>query len=233
MRIGVIGATGTIGSRVVNEALSRGHQVTAFTRDATVIEDSPQRAFWRTLDVLNDSKLDEALAGLDVVISAFGAGNGAKDPGGAVAQAIADPGAYPRAAHALLTALAIHPATRLLWVGGAATLEVTPGLVFVDSTELLNSAIDQFGLPREYASVMLAHRDALDLLRTSNRLWTYFSPAIEITAGERTGRFRIGGDQPVMDSEGRSRISVEDAAVALIDEAELPRYIQRRFTVGY
>jgi uncharacterized protein len=233
MRIGVIGATGTIGSRVVNEALNRGHQVTAFTRDATTIDDSPERSVWRTLDVLNGSQIDESFAGLDVVISAFGAGNGARNPSDAVAQAIADPGAYPRAAHALLAALAIRPATRLIWVGGAATLEVSPGLVFVDSVELLNSAIDQFGLPREYASVMLAHKEALDVLRTSNRLWTYFSPAIEIAPGERTGRFRIGGDQPVMDADGRSRISAEDAAVALIDEAELPRYVQRRFTAGY
>ena len=80
---------------------------------------------------------------------------------------------------------------------------------------------------------MRGHGDALNVLRTSNRLWTYFSPAIEIAPGERTGRFRIGGDQPVMDADGRSRISAEDAAIALIDEAELPRFVQRRFTIGY
>ena len=70
-------------------------------------------------------------------------------------------------------------------------------------------------------------------MRTSSRLRTYFSPAAETDPGERTGRFRTGGDQPVMDADGRSRISAEDAAVALIDEAELPRFIQRRFTIGY
>ncbi|WP_372504798.1 NAD(P)-dependent oxidoreductase [Streptomyces telluris] len=79
----------------------------------------------------------------------------------------------------------------------------------------------------------LGHRDALNVLRTSNRLWTYFSPAEDIAPGERTGRFRVGGDQVVVDAGGRSRISAEDAAVALIDEAELPRFVQRRFTVGY
>ncbi|MFJ6897446.1 hypothetical protein [Streptomyces hokutonensis] len=73
----------------------------------------------------------------------------------------------------------------------------------------------------------------MNVLRTSNRLWAYFSPAEDIAPGERTGRFRIGSDQLVLDAGGRSRISAEDAAVALVDEAELPRFIQRRFTVGY
>jgi uncharacterized protein len=81
--------------------------------------------------------------------------------------------------------------------------------------------------------MMRGHGDALNLFRTSNRLWTYFSPAVEIAPGDRTGRFRTGGDQPVMDAAGRSRISAGDATVALIDEAELPRFVQRRFTVGY
>ncbi|WP_374777277.1 hypothetical protein OG756_35365 [Streptomyces sp. NBC_01310] len=70
-------------------------------------------------------------------------------------------------------------------------------------------------------------------MRTSNRLWTYFSPAEDIAPGERTGRFRIDGDQPVGNADGRSRISMEDAAVALVDEAELPRFVRRRFTIGY
>jgi putative NADH-flavin reductase len=150
-----------------------------------------------------------------------------------VARAIADPTVYARAATALLTALESHPRTRLIVIGGAASLEVKPGLVWADSGELLHGALDQLGLPREYAAAMRGHGDALNVLRTSNRLWTYFSPAVEIAPGERTGRFRFGGDQPVMDADGRSRISVEDAAIALIDEAELPRFVQRRFTIGY
>ncbi|GGQ63530.1 hypothetical protein GCM10010195_18950 [Kitasatospora griseola] len=62
---------------------------------------------------------------------------------------------------------------------------------------------------------------------------SHFSPAEQIGPGERTGRFRLGGDQPVLDADGLSRISAEDAAVALVDEAELPRHVQRRFTIGY
>ncbi|MGA4788664.1 hypothetical protein [Nocardia sp. AB354] len=71
------------------------------------------------------------------------------------------------------------------------------------------------------------------VLRTSNRLWTYLSSAEQIGPGERTARFRVGGDQPVLDRDGRSRISFEDTAVALLDEIETPRFVQRRFTVGY
>ena len=233
MQIGVIGATGTIGSRVVSEALSRGHRVTAFSRDASQIQDRRENVTWRSADVLDAAGIAAALPGLDVLISGFGPGNAAKDAADSVARAIADPRVYARAATALLTALESQPRTRLIVIGGAASLEVRPGLVFTDSGELLHAALDQFGLPRAYAAAMRGHGDALHILRTSNRLWTYFSPAVEIAPGERTGRFRIGGDQPVMDADGRSRISVEDAAMALIDEAELPRFVQRRFTIGY
>ena len=233
MQIGVVGATGTIGSRIVTEALDRGHQVTAFSRDISDIEDSRENIRWRNVDVTDADGIAAVLPGLDVLVSGFGAGNAATDPADAVARAIADPGIYARAAAALLTALESRPQLRLVVVGGAASLEVKPGLVFSDSDELLNAAIDGFGLPREYAAAMRGHGDALNLYRTSNRLWTYLSPAVEIAPGERTGRFRIGGDQPVLDAEGRSRISAEDAAVAVLDEVEVPRFVQRRFTIGY
>ena len=233
MQIGVIGASGTIGSRVVSEALSRGHHVTAFSRDASRIQDSRENITWENLDVTDAEGITAVLPDLDVLISGFGPGNSARDPADAIARATADPKVYVRAATALLAALDSHPRTRLIIIGGAASLEVRPGLVFTDSGELIDQALDQFGLPREYAAAMRGHGDALNVFRTSNRLWTYFSPAVEIAPGERTGRFRIGGDQPVMDADGRSHISAEDAAIALIDEAELPRFVQRRFTIGY
>jgi uncharacterized protein len=233
MHIGVIGGTGTIGSRIVTEALDRGHRVTGFGRDVSGIRDGRANIGWQDVDATQARGVAAALPGLDVLISAFGAGNAAVDPADAIARAIADPGIYARVAAALLTALASRPRVRLIVVGGAASLEVGPGRVFADSDELLEAAIDGFGLPREYAAVMRGHGDALNLYRTSNRLWTYVSPAVEIAPGERTGRFRIGGDQPVTDAEGRSRISAEDAAVAVLDEAELPRFVQRRFTIGY
>ncbi|GAA1134938.1 NAD(P)-dependent oxidoreductase [Kribbella jejuensis] len=233
MHIGVIGATGTIGSRVVTEALDRGHQVTAFSRDVSGVREDRANIRWKQLDVTETGGIADVLPGLDVLVSAFGVGNAAQDPADAVARAIADPGMYARAANALLTALASFPRVRLIVIGGAASLELEPGRVFADSDDLLHAAIDGFGLPREYATAMRGHGEALNLFRTSNRLWTYLSPAVEIAPGERTGRFRIGGDQPVVDGEGRSRISAEDAAVAVLDEVELPRFVQRRFTIGY
>ncbi|MDC0766733.1 NAD(P)-dependent oxidoreductase [Streptomyces sp. HD] len=235
MHIGVIGATGTIGGRVVAEALERGHHVKAFSRDAAQAQHEERRdnITWTSVDVLDPKSIAGVLPGLDVLISGFQPGNAAKDFADTVRRSIAGPTVYATAARALLKALESHLRTRLIVIGGAGSLEVEPGVVRADSDELLHAALDELGLPREYGAAVRGHRDALNVLRTSNRLWTYFSPAEEIAPGERTGRFRIGGDQPVRDADGRSRISAEDAAVALIDEAELPRFVQRRFTIGY
>ncbi|MFF0483896.1 NAD(P)-dependent oxidoreductase [Streptomyces sp. NPDC004435] len=233
MRIGVIGATGTIGSRVVTEALERGHHVTAFTRDATLIREDRDDIVWRSLDVFDAEGIAAVLPGMDVLISGFQPGNAAADIADTVERSAADPSVFAAAARALLKALDTRPRTRLIVIGGAGSLEIEPGLVHADSEEHLHASLDRLGLPRKYAAAVRGHRDALNVLRTSNRLWTYFSPAEDIAPGERTGRFRIGGDQPVLDADGRSRISAEDAAVALVDEAELPRFVQRRFTIGY
>ncbi|MER5532554.1 NAD(P)-dependent oxidoreductase [Streptomyces mirabilis] len=233
MHIGVIGATGTIGSRVVTEALDRGHHVTAFSRDATQIKEDRKNITWKSIDVLDADAVTAAIPELDVLISGFQPGNAAKDMADTVARSIADPTAYATAARALLKALEGHPRTRLIVIGGAGSLEIEPGITRADSDDLLHEALDAIGLPREYAAAVRGHRDALNVLRTSNRLWTYFSPAEDIAPGERTGRFRVGTDRPVLDADGHSRISAEDAAIALVDEAELPRFIQRRFTVGY
>ncbi|MEV0083766.1 hypothetical protein [Saccharopolyspora sp. NPDC050642] len=149
-------------------------------------------------------------------------------------RSIADPAVYANAARALLTALDRHPRTRLIVVGGAGSLETEPGVVPADGNDdVLGEGLAEIGLPREYAAAVRGHRDALNAYRLSNRLWTYFSPAAEIAPGARTGRFRIGGDQLITDADGRSRISFEDAAIALVDEAELPKFVQRRFTIGY
>lgn len=204
MHIGVIGATGTIGSRVVTEALQRGHHVRAFSRDATQAQRAERRdnLTWASADVLDPQGIAGVLPGLDVLISAFQPGNAARDFAETVRRSIADPTVYATAARALLKGLESHPRTRLIVIGGAGSLEIAPGVVRADSDELLHTTLDQLGLPREYAAAVRGHRDALDVLRLSNRLWTYFSPAEEIAPGERTGRFRVGGDQPVLDAEG-------------------------------
>ncbi|MFJ6381288.1 NAD(P)-dependent oxidoreductase [Kitasatospora sp. NPDC092039] len=233
MHIGVIGATGTIGSRVVTEALGRGHHVTALSRDASQIDESRANVTWASVDVLDPASIAAVLPGLDVLISGFQPGNAAKDLADTVRRSIADPTVHSVAARALVKALESHPRTRLIVIGGAGSLETAPGVVLADDVDRMHETLDQLGLPREYAAAARGARDGLNVLRTSNRLWTYFSPAEEIAPGERTGRFRIGGDQAVRDADGRSRISAEDAAVALVDEAELPRFVQRRFTIGY
>ena len=235
MRIGVIGATGTIGSRVVTEALDRGHHIRAYGRDTTeaAAAETRENITWASLDVLDPEGIAAVLPGLDVLISAFQPGNAARDLTDTVRRSIADATVYATAARALLKALETHPRTRLIVIGGAGSLEIEPGVVLADAEERLHETLDSVGLPRAYAAAVRGHRDALNVLRTSNRRWTYFSPAEDIAPGERTGRFRVGEDQPVRDAEGRSRVSAEDAAVALVDEAELPRFVQRRFTIGY
>ncbi|MGW5752715.1 NAD(P)-dependent oxidoreductase [Nocardia rhamnosiphila] len=159
------------------------------------------------------------------MISAVNAGYG-------IEETIARAGDFVTGAEAMVAALARHPATRVLVVGGAGSLEVAPGRQLVDEPDFADNLPAALGVPREYHRVVAALRDALNIYRTSNRLWTYLSPSSgRIDPGERTGRFRIGGDQ-LLDTGGRD-ISAEDVAVALLDEAQLPRHIQRRFTVGH
>src|SRR6476661_5748561 len=146
MFIGIVGATGNIGQRVLTEAVTRGHHVTAFTRDA-------------------------------VLISCYQPGNAAADFNDTVARSIADPTVYASAARSLLEALHTHPRTRLIVVGGAGSLEYEPGRVTADDDQRLADTLEGLGLPREYAAAVRGHRAALDILRTSNRLWTYLSPA--------------------------------------------------------
>ena len=229
MDIGIIGATGNIGQRVVREAVGRGHRVTGFTRDLAKLKEADPNISWKAVDVLDADSVRRA----DVLISLYQPGNASKDFDDSVTRAIADPSVYVTAAKALLSGLEDHPRTRLIVVGGAGSLEIRPGVTNADSPEELRRGLELLGLPGDYEAAVRGHRDALNVYRMSNRLWTYFSPAGSIYAGERTRRFRLGGDQLLVDANGRSRISFEDAAVALIDDAELPRHIQRRFTIGY
>jgi putative NADH-flavin reductase len=112
---------------------------------------------------------------------------------------------------------------KLLMVGGAGTLEVAPGVELVDSGHL----------PGQWRGIALAHREAKLLLADSGLEWTSFSPAGFIEPGERTGKFRLGGDQLIVDAKGESRISAEDYAIAMVDELEHPHHANQRFTAGY
>ncbi|NRN69348.1 NAD-dependent epimerase/dehydratase [Kibdelosporangium sp. 4NS15] len=227
MRIGVFGATGVIGQRIVTEAVSRGHDVRAFTRNESKFPADTGSVIWRTANVLDADSVAAAIGGLDLVVNAVNAGD---DIPGTIANA----DVLPSAARALLTALARHPSTRLLVIGGAGSLEVQPGLQLMDMPGFAGQLPDALGVPAEYHKVVLAHREALNLYRLSNRDWTYLSPsAALIKPGERTARFRTGTSQLLVRADGTSDISAEDLAVAVLDEAERPQFLQRRFTVGY
>ncbi|MGK8490615.1 NAD(P)-dependent oxidoreductase [Nocardia asiatica] len=225
MDIGVFGASGVIGSRVVAEALRRGHRVTAFTRDAGRFPAERAGETWAVADWLDTDSIADAIAGLDVVVSAVNAGHG-------IADTIAKADDFVVGARAMVAALDRQPRVRLIAVGGAGSLEVAPGVQLLDTgDEFTRTLTEVLEVPAEYARVVRALRDALNIYRLSNRHWTYLSPSSgRIAPGERTGRFRIGGDQLLL---GGADISAEDVAVALLDEAEQPRFVQRRFTVGY
>jgi putative NADH-flavin reductase len=227
MEIGVLGATGTIGGFVVAEAVGRGHRVTAFTRSEARIPAEPGTVRWAVTDPRDPARLATDLADLDVLVNAINTGNDATE-------AIANREAFPATARALLRAMEELPRLRLVVIGGAGSLEVAPGTRVIDLEGFAESLPDSLGMPAEYAHVVRAHVEALNLYRLSDRNWTYVSPSAGLVQpGERTGRFRIGGDQLLVREDGTSDISAADLAAAVLDEIELPRFVQRRFTVGY
>ncbi|WP_327412253.1 NAD(P)-dependent oxidoreductase [Streptomyces sp. NBC_01233] len=217
-KIALFGATGTIGTQVLREALRRGHEFTAVVRDPAKLADPGGGATAVVRgDVLDPASVAGAVAGHDVVISAFGPGPG-------------DPSTLLTAAKSLIGGVRSlgpdAPRPRVVVVGGAGSLR-TPGGPLV---------WDQAGIPAPVLALMHAHGDALDFLRTvpvEEVRWTCLSPAAQIAPGERTGTYRLGIDDLVVDDEGLSRISTEDYAVALLDEIELDAHAGRRFTLGY
>jgi putative NADH-flavin reductase len=212
MNIGIIGATGRIGQRILNEALSRGHNVTALTSSASKIPADKGKVTWKVANALDADSVSKAMEGLDVLISSYG------PPQGGDASQIAT------AAKTLLAAAEKHPSVRLLVVGGAGSLEVAPGKTVVDAGMI----------PEQWIAIPVAHQHALDAFRANAKVnWTFFSPAFMIQPGERTGKFRLGGDQLIVGENGKSEISMEDYAVAMLDEVEKPQHIRQRFTVGY
>jgi len=203
MKVALIGATGFIGQYILNEAVARKHQVTALVRDTAKVA-TAENVKAQQLQI-NDSKaVSAALAGHDAaIISLHHEGLNL---------------------HALVDAVKASGVPRLLVVGGAGSLEVAPGVQVVDTPDF----------PAEWKATALAAREFLNILRGEKNLdWTYLSPSAFIEPGERTGKFRLGTEQLLLDEKGESRISNQDYAVALIDELENPSHSQTRFTVGY
>jgi uncharacterized protein len=161
MRIGIVGASGNIGSRLHAEAAARGHEIVAFTRTGAAAKGAP----WRDLDVFDGEALRGVVVSVDVIISAYHPGNSARDIRDALQRAIADPTVYARVATNLVKALESRDATRAIIVGGAANLEIAPGVTTDDDDARLRQVFRSLGVPEDYAAAARGHRDALNVLR--------------------------------------------------------------------
>ena len=213
MKIALVGATGFVGSAIMMEALDRGHEVTAIARNPDKLRPHA-KLHPKKGDVYNVDEVARLVTGHDAVISAF-------NPGWS------NPDIYNqqvKGARSIIKGVKQAGVKRLLFVGGAGSLEVKPGVQSVDLPEF----------PAEYKQGALATREALNMLRKEPSLeWSFLSPSADMFPGQRTGKFRLGTDQLLKDANGESRISVEDYAVAMIDEVEKLTHIRQRFTVGY
>ncbi|CRM59053.1 NAD(P)-dependent oxidoreductase [Pseudomonas sp. 25 R 14] len=202
-KIAIIGATGRAGSQLLEEALRRGHTVTAIARNTATIAARPGLIV-KQADALDATTLQQAISGNDVVISAA---HFATLPAAAVIGPVKQAGVK-----------------RLLVVGGAGSLLLPGG----------GRVIDSAGFPAEYKAEASAGAVFLDTLRQEKELdWSFLSPSAEFVETERTGTFRLGQDDLLVSSEGRSWISFADFAIALIDEVQTPKHSRQRFTVGY
>jgi putative NADH-flavin reductase len=211
MKIALIGATGRIGSRILKEALNRGHEVTAIVRDPSKLAyNSPSLQIVQG-DIFDPDQISEVVKNSEVVISAFGPG-------------LSDTDKLVKATKALIDAIKTSGKLRLIAVGGAGSLEVGQGTLLVDSPEF----------PSDWKAIAEAHKEALSLYEKEAGLdWTNISPSAMIEPGIRTGIFRMSTNKLLIDKEGISRISMEDFAVAILNEVENPKFRKTRFTVGY
>jgi uncharacterized protein len=218
MKVALIGATGYVGNRLLTELLQRGHRVTALARHPESLPPHPNLNA-READVLKVDELSKILNGHAAVISAFNPGRG-----------VAGPDVFEKhvAGHkTILAALNKSGVKRFLAVGGAASLKTASGQEFLDSPEF----------PPEYAPYkdgVRGTRELYYLLKKEPHLdWVFLSPSVRLLPGSRTGKYRVGTDHVLYDANGVSAISLEDYAVAMVDELEQPQHHRERFTVGY
>ncbi len=209
MKVVLFGASGMIGSRVLDELLYRGHTVKAVVRHPDQVHAADGVTVVQG-DVTDRASVAAAAQGCDAAISAYSPPR-------------TDPGKLSDATHALIAGLSAAGVRRLIVVGGAGSLEVQPGVQLVDTPNF----------PPGWMAIALAHRDVLPIYKGADLDWTVFSPAALIEPGKRTGKFRLSGTRMVADDKGESRISVEDYAVALVDELENPQHVRQQFTIGY
>jgi len=212
MNIALIGASGFVGSVIRKEALSRKHKVTALVSDPSKLQPEANLDIRKT-DVLDTTRLTEQLRGHDLVISAFS--------GHADADIY---GYYLKGIRSLVEAVRASGVPRLLLVGGAGSLEVKPGVQLLDTPEF----------PAQWKATAEGARAALQMMRELRDIdWTVLSPPPHLQPGTRTGRYRSGLDAVIQGASGPADISLEDYAVAMLDEAETAKHRRQRFTVAH
>lgn len=211
----LIGASGFVGNAILNELLSRGHKVTAVVRNPKKINVTNSNLEIVKTDVSDTNVMVEICKGKEAIISAY-------NPGWA------NPDIYEETLRnypLILEAAKRSGAKRLLCVGGAGTLLCAPGLRVVDSGAIPDAIMGGVKSLGEFYLNTLMNEKAID--------WIFFSPAGTLEPGKRTGKFRLGKDELIVDENGISHISVEDYAVAMVDELENPKHHYERFTIGY
>jgi putative NADH-flavin reductase len=216
MNIVLYAASGRAGRCILDELVSRGHQVTAVARNPDKLPETVKRV---RDDLSSAERIAEIISGADAVVSAYGP---PRDDARFTATTdytdqIVD------VTERLIAAVRKAAVPRLIVVGGAGSLEFSPGVTVLKSGHW----------PQPFVPIATSHMKAFAALRASDINWTYFSPPIQIEPGTRTGKFRLGGDSLIRDEQGKSRISFEDYAVALVDELEQPAHERSRFTIGY
>jgi putative NADH-flavin reductase len=210
MKVALYGATGKAGSRILKELVSRGHRVIAIVRNPAKLPHPGPGVEIKQDDLSDPTKITAAVDGAEAVVSAY-------------APPQDDVEAIVAVTQRQVAALNHGADTRLIVVGGAGTLHVAPGVTLADSGYV----------PEPFLPIARAHVRALNVLRASSIDWTYLAPAVYFAPGERTGQFRLGKDELIANAQQESRISMEDYAVALVDELEKPSHRRQRFSVGY
>ncbi|MEN2486881.1 NAD(P)H-binding protein [Flavobacterium sp. B11] len=213
MKIALIGATGFVGSAILNELADRKHEITAIARTPK----DTANAKWVAADIFNVDALAEILKGHDAVVNAY-------NPGWTNPNIYDD---FLAGSKAIQEAVKKSGVKRFITIGGAGSLYVAPDLQAVDTPDFPKEIFPGANAARHYLNIIKEEKD-LD--------WAFFSPAFEMHAGTKTGRtgkYRLGLENPVFNDEQRSILSVEDLAVVIADEVETPKHHQVRFTAGY
>jgi hypothetical protein len=217
MKVALIGATGFVGTALLKELTDRGHEVVAIARNPDMIKIKSHLIHAVAANVQDPQDVARAVKGSDVVISAF-------NPGWTNPRIVED---IQSGFAAIQEGVKKSGVKRYIIIGGAGSLYIQPGLQVVDSPKF----------PAEYRAAAGAVRDYLNVIKKEDALdWTFFSPAILMsheTSGVRRGHYRLGLENPVRDEKGDSILSVEDLALAIVDEVENPKHIKQRFTAAY